>query len=95
VGSQELNIDPKIMARTEAILSSMTKKERHKPDLIDGSRRRRIAKGSGTSVQDVNLLLKQFYETKSMMKQFANMAKGGKLKGKGGGKFRMPKIPGR
>ena len=95
MGSQELNIDPKVMGRTEAILSSMTKRERQKPDVIDGARRKRIAAGSGVSVQDVNLLLKQFYETKQMMKQFANMAKGGALKGKGGGKFRMPLFPGK
>ena len=95
MGSQELNIDPKIMARTEAILSSMTKRERQKPDVIDGARRKRIAAGSGTTVQDVNLLLKQFNETKQMMKQFANMAKGGALKGKGGKPLRMPPFPGK
>ena len=70
---------------TEAIVLSMTVKERRNPNLINGSRRRRIADGSGTSVQDVNSLLKEFQKMKVMMKQ---MMKGGKGKGKGKGRRR-------
>ena len=65
------------MKKTEAIINSMTIKERIYPHIIDGSRRVRIAKGSGSKVQDVNELMKKFMETKKMMKKFA---KGG-LKG--------------
>jgi signal recognition particle subunit SRP54 len=54
--------------RVEAIINSMTKQERHRPDMIDGKRRKRIANGSGTSVQDVNRLLKQFLQTRKLMK---------------------------
>jgi len=62
--------------RQIAIINSMTLRERRKPDLIDGSRRRRIAAGSGLQVQDVNRLLKQFLEMQRMMKSM----KGGKLR---------------
>jgi len=86
-GGQDVDVDPKMMGRAEAIISSMTRKERLKPQLLDGSRRKRIAKGSGTSVQEVNQLLKQFYETKQMMKQFSGMIRGAK---KGKGRFRLP-----
>ena len=68
-------IDENQMAKTEAIILSMTKQERMKPDIINGSRRKRIANGSGTSVEDVNKLLKQFDQMKKMMKQFTNMGK--------------------
>lgn len=77
-----LNVDNKDLARIEAIIKSMTKKERDNPDLIDSSRRKRIANGSGTKVQDVNKLLKQFKETKKMMKKFSDMSKTSKKKGK-------------
>ena len=60
--------DEKAIARTEAIIYSMTAAEREDPALINGSRRKRIAEGSGTTVQDVNRLLKQFEESKKMMK---------------------------
>jgi len=72
---KDINVNDKDMGRVEAIILSMTKEERTKPEIIDASRRKRIAKGSGTKVQDVNRLLKQFKETKKMMKQFANMEK--------------------
>jgi len=62
-------IDNKGLDKVEAIICSMTKTERDKPFLIDGRRRRRIAAGSGTTVQDVNKLLKQFDTMKSMMKR--------------------------
>ena len=68
-------VDESQMAKIEAIILSMTKKERLYPDIINGSRRKRIANGSGTSVEDVNRLLKQFDQMKKMMKQFSNMGK--------------------
>lgn len=84
---RDLDVDPKHMARIEAIVLSMTKEERANPDLIDGSRRRRIAAGSGHDVQAVNALLKQFGEMRKMMKTL--MKGGGKLPpgfgGDGGG----------
>ncbi len=72
------DIDEKRMARVEAIIGSMTAKERAKPDIINPSRKRRIAAGSGTTVQDVNMLLRQFEQMQKMMKQFAHMGKRGK-----------------
>ena len=69
---KDAKIDEKQMAHTEAIIKSMTKKEREKPDIINASRKQRIAKGSGTTVEDVNKLLKQFEQVKKMMKQFSN-----------------------
>jgi signal recognition particle subunit SRP54 len=82
---QGMEVNEKDMKRVEAIILSMTKKERRNPNIIDGSRRRRIAAGSGTQVQDVNRLLKQFTEVKKMMKQIQNMQKSGKK-----GQFKMP-----
>lgn len=69
----------KEMGHVEAIISSMTPAERRDPGMINGSRRKRISKGSGTSVQEVNRLLKQFYQAKKMMKMFSS----GKMKGLG------------
>jgi len=69
---------------TEAIIYSMTPKERHNPKILNGSRRRRIAGGSGTTVQDVNQLLKEFEQTKKMIKRMMKGAKGRGPKGKGG-----------
>ncbi|MFC5471977.1 signal recognition particle protein [Cohnella suwonensis] len=66
-------IDEKQIARTEAIAKSMTKNEKQKPDIINYSRRKRIAAGSGTTIADVNRLLKQFEDMKKMMKQFSGM----------------------
>ena len=68
---KDAKIDENQMAHTEAIILSMTKAERNKPDIINGSRRKRIADGSGTSVEEVNKLLKQFDQMKKMMKQFS------------------------
>ena len=68
-------VDEKQMAKIEAIILSMTPEERYRPDVINGSRRRRIANGSGTTVEDVNKLLRQFDQMKKMMKQFSNMGK--------------------
>src|SRR5687768_6199918 len=78
-----VDVDEKAMGRLEAIITSMTKEERRKPEIINGSRRRRIALGSGTQVQDVNRLLKQFDEMRKLMR---NMTRG-----KMGG---MPTLPG-
>ena len=66
--------DEKQMARVEAIISSMTPDERRKQHIINGSRRKRIAKGSGTSVEEVNRLLKQFVQMQKMLKSLGGMA---------------------
>ncbi|HHY76529.1 MAG TPA: signal recognition particle protein [Firmicutes bacterium] len=65
----DVDIDPKEWSRIEAIVNSMTPLERRRPEIIDGSRKRRIARGSGTQVQDVNRLLKQFFQARRMMFQ--------------------------
>ncbi|MFG6115146.1 signal recognition particle protein [Halobacillus sp. MO56] len=80
-GLKNAQIDEKQISHVEAIIQSMTKKERQDPSLMNASRKRRIAKGSGTSVSEVNRLLKQFEEMKKMMKQMSNMQKGKKGKG--------------
>jgi signal recognition particle subunit SRP54 len=74
-------VDDKQLARVEAIINSMTAKERRNHALINGSRRKRIAKGSGTSVEEVNRLLKQFVQMKKMLKQLGGMAGLGKKRG--------------
>jgi len=71
----EFSFDDKKFKRFEAIILSMTERERNVPDLIDGSRRKRIAQGSGNTIQDVNQLLKQFAQMRKMMKQLGGMAK--------------------
>ncbi|MBP3591547.1 MAG: signal recognition particle protein [Clostridia bacterium] len=68
---KDAKVDEKQMDRTEAIILSMTKAERMRPEIINGSRRKRIAQGSGTSVEDINKLLKQFDQMRKMMKQFS------------------------
>ena len=72
MGLNNINIDPKQMAHIEAIISSMTKEERRNPDILKASRKQRIAKGSGMSVEEVNRLLKQFESMKEMMKKFSS-----------------------
>ncbi len=72
---KDAQIDEKQTQRIEAIILSMTPTERLKPEIINGSRRKRIAKGSGTTVEDVNKLLRQFEQMKKTMKQFSNMGK--------------------
>ncbi|SMO46347.1 signal recognition particle protein [Melghirimyces algeriensis] len=84
---KNLQVDEKQLTKVEAIIRSMTPEEKQKPDIINASRRKRIAKGSGTTVQDVNRLIKQFMDMKKMMKQFSSMSKGKK---KGLGKFKFP-----
>ena len=74
-----VQIDEKVMAHTAAIIRSMTPNERADPDVLNASRRKRIARGSGTSVQEVNRLMNQFNASKKLMKQMS----GGRFKGKG------------
>ena len=69
---KDAKIDEKAIARTEAIIKSMTPKERAKPEILNASRKKRIAAGSGTKVEEVNRLLKQFEQTRQLMKQFSN-----------------------
>jgi signal recognition particle subunit SRP54 len=83
-GLNNIQIDEKQISHVEAIIRSMTKEEKTNPEIINASRKKRIAKGSGTSVQEVNRLLKQFEEMKKMMKMMTTMTKG-KKKG-----FRFP-----
>ncbi len=84
-GLKNMQVDEKQISHVEAIIKSMTKKEKVQPEIINASRKKRIAKGSGTSVQEVNRLLKQFEDMKKMMKQMTGMQKGKK---KGG--FKLP-----
>lgn len=83
---QGAQIDPKEMGRVEAIINSMTLKERRNHEIINGSRRRRIAGGCGCSVQEVNQLLKQYREARKMMRAMTGGVKKGGLKRKGKGK---------
>ena len=76
-----VDVDERALVRIEAIISSMTPDERRNPAVIDGSRRKRIARGSGTTVQDINRLLKQFDAMKKMAKQFGRLGKRGKIPG--------------
>ena len=72
---KDAKIDEKVMAHTEAIIRAMTPRERTKPEIINASRKKRIAAGSGTSVEEVNKLLRQFEQMVKMMKQFSDMGK--------------------
>ncbi|MEG1559539.1 MAG: signal recognition particle protein [Clostridia bacterium] len=83
---KDAQIDEKLMARTAAIIKSMTPDERRRPEILNASRKRRIAAGSGTSIQEINRLLNQFEQARKMFKQFS----GGKHKGKKGGKNKFP-----
>ncbi|KAB2494722.1 signal recognition particle protein [Priestia endophytica] len=83
-GLKNVQVDDKQIGHIEAIIRSMTKLEKEQPEVINASRKKRIARGSGRSVQEVNRLLKQFDEMKKMMKQMTNMSKG-KKKG-----FKLP-----
>jgi signal recognition particle subunit SRP54 len=85
-------IDDREIARVEAIIRSMTPGERQNPDMINGSRRQRIANGSGSTTSEVNLLLKQFKEVQRMMKGFAKVPGMGRKKGKKGGRVTLPKA---
>ena len=83
----EAAVDEKKMARIEAIILSMTPKERSNPEVLNPSRKKRIARGAGVDISEVNRLVKQFEQTRKMMKQLPGM-----MGGKGGkrGKFRLP-----
>ena len=84
---KDAKIDEKAIARTEAIIKSMTKREREKPDILNASRKKRIAAGSGTTVEEVNKLLKQFEQTRALMKQFSDPKKMAKFGRRG---MKMP-----
>jgi len=79
---KDISIDEKDVSRVEAIICSMTKRERERPEILNGSRRKRISLGSGTQVADVNRLVKQFESSRQMMKSLGGMKKG-----------RFPKLP--
>jgi signal recognition particle subunit SRP54 len=85
---QKVKVDEKELVRVEAIINSMTPKERRNHQIINGSRRKRIAKGSGTSVQAVNQLLKQYVQTRKMMKGMKNSLFGKRMKG-----MKLPEMP--
>jgi signal recognition particle subunit SRP54 len=85
-------VDEKEVTRLIAIIDSMTERERNNHMIINGARRRRIAKGSGTSVQEVNTLLKQYAQARKMMKSFSGL--GGGFLGKRLAKLGLPGMPG-
>jgi signal recognition particle subunit SRP54 len=87
---KQAKVDPKQVKHIEAIVLSMTPQERKKPDLINGSRRKRIAAGSGRTVQEVNRLLDQFKQMQKLMKQLKGMGMGQMM----GGMRGMPRVPG-
>ena len=84
---KDAKFDEKALRRQEAIIKAMTKREREKPDILNASRKKRIAAGSGTTVEEVNKLLKQFEQTRTLMKQFSDPKKLAKL---GKGKMKIP-----
>jgi signal recognition particle subunit SRP54 len=93
---RNVDIDDREIARLEGMIRAMTPAERREPELIDGSRRLRIANGSGTTTSEVNQLLKQFKEVQRMMKGLGvgpGRGKKGKKKGKGGGRVTRPTPP--
>ena len=77
-GAGDMKVDEHRLRQVGAIISSMTPEERRNPEVIDGSRRRRIARGSGVKVQDVNVLLRQFNQVKGFLKQFGGGGKAGR-----------------
>src|SRR5205823_11221400 len=84
---QKAKVDEKELVRVEAIINSMTPKERRNHQIINGSRRKRIARGSGTSVQQVNQLLKQYVQTRKMMKTLSQSMLGKQLS-----KLKLPGV---
>ncbi|MCR4434405.1 MAG: signal recognition particle protein [Clostridiales bacterium] len=84
---KNVEVDEKKMVHVEAIIRSMTRQERMEPSIINANRKKRIAAGSGTTIQDVNRLLKEFEEMKKLFKMMSDM---GRHRGKGLGKFKMP-----
>ena len=84
------DFDEREIGHIEAIIQSMTPEERRNPTMLNGSRKKRIARGSGTRVQDVNRLVKQFEESRKLMKQFTDMGRKGKKGKKGKKGLRLP-----
>ena len=80
---KDAKVDESKLKQVEAIIGSMTNEERRDHSVIDGKRRKRIAKGSGTTVQDVNQVIKQYMQMRQMMKQYGAMAARSKMKGSG------------
>jgi signal recognition particle subunit SRP54 len=91
---KNMKVDEKEVTRLIAIVDSMTEKERNNYEIINGVRRRRIAKGSGTTVQEVNVLLKQYAQARKMMKSFSGLTSGGGFLGKKLAKLGLPGMPG-
>jgi signal recognition particle subunit SRP54 len=89
---KNMKVDEKEITRVVAIIDSMTRQERHNHMLINGARRRRIARGSGTSVQEVNALLKQYAQARKMMKSFSGGLLGGGKKLPNMGNFKLPNL---
>ena len=84
---KDAKVDEKALARMEAIIKSMTPYEREKPEILGASRKKRIAAGSGTTVEEVNKLLRQFDQTRKLMKQFSNPKQMARF---GRGKMKIP-----
>ena len=88
---KDAKMDEKMLVHQEAIIKSMTRREREHPEMLNASRKMRVAKGSGTSVEDVNKLLKQYEQIKKMMKQFSDMGKSKQMRrAMGMGKMKFP-----
>ena len=87
MSGKDIDVDENAMKKPEAIIRSMTPQERRDPSVLNASRRKRIAAGSGTSVQDVNALIRQFEQAQQMMNQMMS------ARGKGKGKMRL-RFPG-
>jgi signal recognition particle subunit SRP54 len=85
-------VDDRKLKRLEAIIDSMTPKERRRPDILDGRRRRRVARGSGTTVQEINQLLRQYAEMRRLMKAMKGGEKEAmrKLAARFGGRMKLP-----
>lgn len=92
-GMKNANMDPKQIDNVQAIIRSMTLEERNNPDILNVSRKRRIAQGSGRSLQEVNRLIKQFGDMKKMMKQFTGSTKKGKKGKRGSNPFQGMNLP--
>lgn len=90
LGDVDIDMNGKEIKHIEAIIRAMTPEEKRNTKIINGSRRKRIAMGSGTKVQEVNKLLKQFEEMKKMMKKMSNMKQLNKKGKKGKGGFKLP-----
>ena len=87
-GLQKESVDERELIRVEAIINSMTEKERRSPQILNGSRRRRIARGSGTTVQEINRLLKQYDQARKMMRSMT-----GRMLNKQMSQLRVPVAP--